>query len=369
MKRPLRVLHCPYNTGGSPAGIARFERQMGLDSYCVAYSPGPYRYPCDEYLWTELNPLFLKKFIKKLKLFARAALWADVVHFNFGTSLLHYRIYAEDTVFGWFRNRLNFLDVRILRLLGKRIVVTFQGDDARQGDRCRELFKIHFAHNVADGYYTAHSDREKRAMIAGWDRYADAIFALNPDLLHVLPARAKFLPYLHILVDEIEVPAARPRGEEMVVGHAPSHRAVKGTDYLVRAVEELRAEGLPIRLSLVEKLSNQEALKIYETFDVLVDQLLAGWYGGLAVEVMAMAKPVVCYLRPEDLRFIPEKMRRDLPVISASPIEIKEALRRCVDLWRSGELSALGARSRDFARKWHDPRRIIAGMVESYKRA
>ena len=54
--------------------------------------------------------------------------------------------------------------------------------------------------------------------------------------------------------------------------------------------------------------------------DVLeVDQLLAGWYGGAAVEAMMMGVPVIAYMREEDLGWVPADMARELPVVSATP--------------------------------------------------
>ncbi len=63
---------------------------------------------------------------------------------------------------------------------------------------------------------------------------------------------------------------------------------------------------------MIENLTHEEALNEYSKIDVLVDQLLAGWYGGLAVEVMSLGKPVVAYIREEDLDFIPKKMKEDI---------------------------------------------------------
>jgi hypothetical protein len=68
-----------------------------------------------------------------------------------------------------------------------------------------------------------------------------------------------------------------------VIVHAPTHRAVKGTDVLLDAVAQLRAEGLRFELVLVEGVTRTEARRIYEEADLCVDQLFAGWYGGLAV--------------------------------------------------------------------------------------
>ena len=76
-----------------------------------------------------------------------------------------------------------------------------------------------------------------------------------------------------------------------------------------------------------KKLSNKEARKRYETADILIDQLLAGWYGGLAVELMALGKPVICYIREDDLKYIPKEMRDELPIINANTLYTQARLR------------------------------------------
>ena len=62
----------------------------------------------------------------------------------------------------------------------------------------RAHYPVHFVHHVPPGYYTDETDRHKRERIAFFDRHADLIYAVNPDLLNVLPARAQFLPYASV---------------------------------------------------------------------------------------------------------------------------------------------------------------------------
>ena len=59
-----------------------------------------------------------------------------------------------------------------------------------------------------------------------------------------------------------------------------------------------------MELVLIEGMTYEQARQVYPTADLLIDKVLAGWYGGVAVELMALAKPVVCYIREGDLRFI-----------------------------------------------------------------
>ena len=53
------------------------------------------------------------------------------------------------------------------------------------------------------------------------------IYALNPDLLHVLPGCAEFLPYSHIDLSEWTPVYPTRSNHPLRIGHAPSHRAVK----------------------------------------------------------------------------------------------------------------------------------------------
>src|SRR5262249_38314037 len=74
------------------------------------------------------------------------------------------------------------------------------------------------------------------------------------------------------------------------------------------ALQELASrfdfEYVPIR-----SVSHEDAMKLYRSADLVIDQLLAGWYGGIAVETMAMGKPVACYIPDEDLYVLPPEMR------------------------------------------------------------
>ena len=209
----------------------------------------------------------------------------------------------------------------------------------------------------------------KRRAIAAFDRYADGIYALNPDLLHFLPCRASFLPYAH--VDARAWPARPPSRDSQalpVVLHAPTDRAAKGTRHLLEAADRLRAEGIEFELRLVEEVSHDEALRLYERADLLVDQVLAGWYGGVAVEAMALAKPVVSYIREEDLDGIPEGMRSELPIIGATPATLTDVLRSWLTD-RRAELADVGLRSRAFVERWHNPGAIAVRLEADYVRA
>lgn len=256
-------------------------------------------------------------------------------------------------------------DLRWFKRAGKVLCVTYQGDDARQGDWCRKNLDITFATEVNSDYYTAAGDQAKRAAIATVGRWADQIYAHSPDLLHMLPPGARFRP--HASVDPREWRPVPSGGSEVpVVLHAPTHRDVKGTHFIMAAMDRLQREGIRADLSLVENATVEEAHRLYARADVLVDQLFAGWYGSLSVQLMAMGRPVIAYLREDDLQFIPSSMRADLPIIRASPSSIYEVLRDVLT-WDRTHRAELGARSRKFVERWHDPRNIARALKRDYE--
>ena len=379
--RPIRVLHCPSSVGGNPQGLARAERELGLRSRSVVFHPSKFRYPVEEVLCPPTRhpaATAVCRELSRYRLFWKTLREADVIHFNFGETTMPQGAhgvawpgspfgYGLHRLYGLYARTLEMRDLAWLKRAGKGIVVTFQGDDARQGDYCRTHFRIHPADEVEPGYYHPDVDSHKRKRIARFDAFADRIYSVNPDLLHVLPDRASFVPYASVDPRRWPmVPWALGDDEVPVVVHAPSRRSVKGTQFILEAVRRLRAENVPLEFVLVENLAHAEARRLYERSHLLVDQVLVGWYGAVAVECMALGKPVIGYIREGDMRFLPPGMRADLPVLSAGPDTIYETLKTWLTR-RRRDLADVGRRGRAYVEAWHDPLKIAARLKADYE--
>jgi glycosyltransferase involved in cell wall biosynthesis len=331
----------------------------------VTILPSPYGYPSDEVLGTSGSSIPIREW-RRVQLLFKALREFDVVHYNYGSTIFPWRRselggLLRRTAVGLYTQLTAMRDLDLLASLSKPLFVTFQGDDVRQGDYCRAHFAQHWVHEVNAAYYPPGSDDRKRWAVTRFRNRVAKIYALNPDLLHVLPAGSEFLPYAHVDPREWRPRAPVDSGASIRIVHAPSHREVKGTRYVIDAVSQLKAKGFALDLVLVEGLPRDEARKVYESADLVVDQLLAGWYGGLAVEAMALGKPVVSYIREGDLKFVPEIMRAELPILRATAGTIADVLRALVGLRKEGLRNA-GMRSREYVERWHDPR-VIAGRV------
>lgn len=371
----MKVLHLPEVIGGNPQGLSRHLQMLGVDSVAWTVRQNYFDFPADRVI-VNVNDSFLTSQLKILIALRYVFGSYDIIHFNFGSSLfgshVNYRSNwplwkrVARVVFNCWQDIMQLLELKILHWRGIPCFVHYQGDDARQGDYCLKNFPICIASQVGEEYYNLDSDRYKAKKLRRFAKYCSMAYALNPDLLHVLPPGTEFLPYSHISLDDWRPSFTQGENRPLRIGHAPSHRAAKGTEYLLGALDKLKADGYEFELVLIERMSNAEARRCYETIDVLVDQLFAGWYGGVAVEAMALGKPVLVYIRQEDLPFIPEAMRADLPFIQVTPSTIDVGLRAVLDMSRQ-ELVALAKKSRAYVERWHDPMAIARRVKRDYE--
>jgi glycosyltransferase involved in cell wall biosynthesis len=349
----MRVLHCPTDTGGNPWGLSRAERGLGVESDVAIYRSSLYDYPAD--INFNFKKILSPKRERKRRSFLRYAIGEyDVFHYNFAQSLLDYPYFL-----------LNHLELPVLKKAGKKIFFTFQGCDTRLRSHCRKNFSISSCRQCGVGNCLPDFIKKKR--IQKISRFADKIYALNPDIIYNCP-KAEFLPYASVDPKEW-VPDSKEKKETKTLNilHFPTNRAIKGTKYIINAVNRLKKEGHSLEMTLVEKVPHSALKKVYQgkEIDVVVDQLLIGWYGAVAVEAMACGIPVVCYIRERDLGFIPQQMKEDLPIINAQPSTIYRVLKDITE--KRSMLSTLSKRSRAYAEKWHDPVRIAGKVIKDYE--
>lgn len=136
--------------------------------------------------------------------------------------------------------------------------------------------------------------------------------------------------------------------------HAPNHRAIKGTKFLIDAVSRLKEEGLDIELIMLERAPNEEVIKLIQEVDIVADQFIIGWYAMFAIEAMKHRKPVLCYLRQDliDL-YTGENLieKNEIPIINTHRSDIKENIRHLYE--NKKDLSQIGKKSREYVIKHH----------------
>lgn len=205
----MKILIVPHDAGNVAPLLAREFRRMGHEARCIVFSQSYLGYkistPDRAIGGRGIKALLLLEIKRWWVLFH--ALKYDAVIFTYGSTILPspafvgyglsskitptirtcYSIFA--CPFAWF-----MWDVMILKKMGKKIGVLFQGGDARRGDILRER-GLPDIDEEPPGYYRPFMDRIKARRAKLWNRYADVIYTHNPDLCWGLPLRTKFLGY------------------------------------------------------------------------------------------------------------------------------------------------------------------------------
>ena len=318
----VRILHTPTNVGNHPFSLSRAERELGFESDVVDFIPArAFAYRADRIYDLGGRPVWVHA-ARRGGFLLEALRRYDVFHYNWGQPLVPVRVAGRA-----------FNELALVKRLGKTVLVTFQGSDVRPRP----------------------GDRYQAPSAAAMLRHSDRAFYLNPDLAPHVPG-ARFVPYASVDVRAVE-PVPPPDGAEVVVAHAPSNRAVKGTEHVLAAIDALRADGVPVRLDLIEGVPHTDALARLSAADLLVDQLLLGWYGGVAVEAMARARPVIAAI--DEAR---NPFGDRLPIVRATPDTLADRLRELV-ADRDARRRA-GEASRAFALAEHDPRAIARSILD-----
>lgn len=344
----MRVLHAPVNIAGQPIAAVDGLRRQGVDAdllqygegHAFGYSPGrlvPFRGRHRLEVQTEaLGEAIASDY--------------DIYHLWMATFFASPRIPGRGEY-----QYMHGLDLPFLKLRGKKIVYRCTDFDVRRAS-------LHAAINPYNpfryGYEPLFSEEAHREYLAYLRDYVDLFIVQDPEL-------HEFMPQARVVPRGLDLSAFEEIGieptERPLVVHAPSKTELKGTRFILQALDELRDERVPFELRLIEGMSHAEALELYKRADLVVDQLIIGWYGVLTVEALALGKPVVVRVRDDLYRpFTPE-----IPIANASPDTIKDVLRTA--LTDFGYRQALAERSRSYVEEVHDIRTVAEKLRAIYE--
>jgi glycosyltransferase involved in cell wall biosynthesis len=306
----LRVTHCPVNVAGVPWANVEALRRRGVDARLVVFNRSPLHPEAD---WSlERRGRLPRRLATQAAALARLLPRTDVFHFYFGLTLVP-----------------KSLQFPILRATRRKSVFHYLGSDIR-GKSPAEL---------------------------AFGKRADAEIVGSYDAVRWVPEAHVVPPGLDLHAYAPAPPTDSPRP---LVLHAPSSRERKGTRYVVEACEQL-----PVELEIVEGLHHVEARERYARADIVVDQLNAGWHGVLAIEAMALGKPVVSHLKPDVVERSAEGYGVPIPIVPATKETLVDALRPLVE--DTALRRELGAASRGYVEQVHDIDRIAARLVDIYR--
>jgi len=332
---PLRVLHAPAEIAGQASVLARALREFGVEAHSLAYNPGFPQYRPDEARdYDARGPL--GRYAGYLGGLARHAGRYDVYHFHFGRTLVP----------------PHNPDLPLYRALGAGVLFHYHGCDVR--NRAHMLAThARAACTECDPFC---SPPRQRAILAQARRWVDAELVSTPDLLESAPAATHF----PVAADLRDYAPAPPSGPPKLVIHAPTNRLIKGTRYVEAAYDSLRARYPAVRFLTLERMPWDELRAALAEADAVVDQVFMGWYGMVAVEAMALAKPVLCYIRPDF-----EPRLHGCPIVRTTRETLAEDLARVLS--DSTDRALLGEAGRGYVEREHAAPALAQRLLRIYE--
>jgi hypothetical protein len=349
----MRVFIGPTEIAGLAVGWAKGLRAIGVDADLVCIEPHPFEYSNEPLpgsalsLWSRV--VRWRSALKERQYFPRVigfALQPVVRWWAFVWSLSRYDAFvfiAGRTITD------TSLELTLLRLARRRVVVVFVGSDARPPyiDGSRFPLDLPFEPVAA-----ARQAKAQRRKIARLERGAHAcINAPATAHFHKHP----FVNWFALGIPKDAAPAVTsPPGSPLQVLHSPSHPTLKGTATICAVVDRLKARGLPISMTVIERQPNNEVIQAILACDLLVDQLYSDTpMAGFAAEGASQGRAVlVAGYRSSgitnDLRDLPVP-----PTLFVSPEDFESTLERLV--CNPALLKHLGSHAHAFMKEQWSP--------------
>ena len=286
-------------------------------------------------------------------------LWIHL--FGFMWAIRRYRVHAISCRGGLLGvvPFLRGIEPLLLKIAGVRTIVLPYGSDVQQislnpSPRFRRALELDYPETITEEGVVRRQTRR-------WSRRADVVVN-GCDWVDYLERR-DLLTLGHFTIDPVpdhirwRAPSSFTEARPLRILHAPNHEAIKGTESLRHAVNSLEQEGHHLDLRIVRKRPNEEVLREIEQCDLVVDQLVIGWYALFALEAMSRGRAVVCHVR-EDLEhyYVEQGILKaaELPLIDADESTIEQTLREI--LVEPGHLERSASGGPSFADRHHGPR-------------
>lgn len=334
------------------SGLSRSSSAMisaGYDSLSLAndeYSNGvadEFDVVCSPSFYKSL-PRGLQTFgltIRVIPLFFSALFKRDIVHMYFDGGV-------------WGQTPLRDYELMLWKQAGKKVILFPYGADTFVYS---QLPVTPWRKALVETYTHSEEDEKRiRAQINRGSLLADAIIGciVHSVCLPRVDYRA-VLWYPAFVSAEAEPPSTSGR---IRVVHAPNHRAIKGTEALVSAIDCLKREGFDVSLRLIEGADQQVVLNAMAEADIVVDQLLFG-YALTALDAMAMGKVVITGISDEPMykEFYSESYLSECPMVYSNTSSILDDLKDLMS--RRHEWPELGVLAKDYVEKHHSNKATV----------
>jgi glycosyltransferase involved in cell wall biosynthesis len=335
--------------------LAECDRLLGLRSSSLVFNTYYITRSFDINLFVFEAAVRLTRSGRALRNFRRIVLaWAllkfDVFHYFYDRGLMisdgRYGIHPEE--------------LQLLFDSGKRLYTYAYGADVRSQEITLRLGEPNVCEECPQpGRYCICKMEDLNSSLERLEGRVTARIAMGDMVSYVPGCRNIHYWPLDLTRFKAEPPVYRP-GDTLRVAHAPNHEHFKGTRFLMEAIERLRREGKSIELVSVQGVPNKKVLELFGTSHLIADQFIAGFHGYTALEAMALARPVLCFLRNDDMMIDPATC----PIINVRPEEVYDALKKCLE--GEVDLERLGKQGRVYIDRYYSVEAVAARLGRLY---
>lgn len=337
----MKVLRFP--NGIQMITLSSALKTINVDTTSVQFTSHPFKFQPDHCL--ELEKLQFSEVNTKMREFLYdAATKYDLFHYHDLPRGILYTPTAND--------------LKILHQTGKPMIIQHHGSEVRRLSMAKSFenpfiqVKPYWKNEqIIINRLTSWSKIFKHAVVADYELYLNI---------------KDYYKQIHIIRQPIDLSQFTPsypnrHNKKPIIVHAPSDKGIKGTDYIIDAVQQLQSEGLSFEFKLIENMDHQTALQNYQQADIIIDQLCIGSMGMLSLEGMALGKPVICYIRDDLFNHYP----KEIPIVSANPNTIYEKLKNLITDHKSR--TEIGIKGRKYIENNHDSLKIAQQFKQLYE--
>ena len=286
---------------------------------------------------------FLKIFSSYF-LFVRAVFKYKILYFYFTGS-----VFRRNTL-------LMYWEPFILKLANIKTVVMAYGMDV-QDQRITEriIYKDAYVNDYPDFRFY---NNEVSRKINLWQKYADYVLAGCDWVRYLFYWDDLVISHFTTDLQQLKVKTKEKiksfnKKRSLKIVHAPNHRNLKGTNFMITEIEKLRSKGFSIDFKVLEGLDNKKVLEEISNADIVIDQLIIGWYAVFSIEGMAHSKCTMCYLDEELLNFYMYKklLSSPPPIVN---INLQNFSNQIIKYYKNPKLILMnGKKCRQFVEKYH----------------
>lgn len=236
----------------------------------------------------------------------------DVLYFIAGETLLTRKLLAWELK--WYKKRR------------KKIIMHFVGSDIRNEHYTKYKnthIEQYFEGKLADMPPKQTEWQKKLCAIAL--QYADLILVSTPDLLEFFGDHSK-VKHFPVMLDTQDIdnqikntpPQKYPQRDDKIrVVHSPSNISLKGTQYIDKIMQKICTKYTDIEYINTSRpeykdtshplcaVSRYTLLQLLQKSDILIDQIVIGWYGLQSIEGIYCENEVIVWIEPHLRQYLP----------------------------------------------------------------